>query len=1186
MRLCDSALLVTTEKSRYLKCNTFYSVKERKVSESARIDMSADVLISDAIKKEKPLVLFLGQEHANDGICDPVLKKMVAHLGLSQSEHENWLALMSSGKINKESYDWLAERFQRSVLPESVDIIFQLAWSAIFTTSIDPQISQKLERRGRTPESILSKDHYARVARSRSRPPIYYLFGKCNEMENNYSVPTNPIELFQRKNVHTNPLLSRITDTVTPLGLLVIEGYKEDKDWLPVDDLLSQLSVSPNTAILWLGDHPKKSIFFDAMKNKKQLHYDERRLSEIILQILIRSESISDEKLGVVEQRGADTITLNDGKFFKVPSSLRLRVESTANIIDDSWLEQYQLLIGNELEEDFRRFHGGFGGIRNQFEGIRKGYAVKRNFENFLELSCKQHLKNIGKFPGYLVVHGQSGTGKSIALARMAFILRSQFRLPILYAKNRIPSASDIEDFIAEAEKFGALCVVVICDANQVPDRYRDLATSLRSRGRKCLILGTSYKIEGIKSTNRAFIVADAKKNRDEVSELKNLLKQYAPKNFSNLNINDNEKNIFSLLYRHLSMGRARIIDGIADEARYAEQTVRIKARSIPYTNKPEFVLAKQLIDIGLGKENFSIFEDEIQEHTEAGLDAAGRLIDLVMAAGRLDCPVPLNLLLRAISGTKNTLDYVQIAYLFEELDLFRWDIADAEGNEYLVQPRLRLEAELICRRRLAERSKEIEYLLQLIKSVRHAGTDRNSEISFLLDLLIKMQKEGPRKKAYQEGYLGVANALTELREKHNVVDASLMLQESVFRRAAVHASDNKEGSEAKELTSEQRDLVLNEARHIVETARNQIDNRVLRASKKTQQSLAVEHASIYGYLAVGLARQDASESIVWSHYLAAKAAITTAISVANNHYPFDIALWTPGDILKYKKISLAHEMELKADIFSIFDQANTVSFSDHSASKFEGRKLRAAGDLGFEKLEEEVYLNLEKTNPSVAYYIKARKICSNVFQKRTDVISSKHLNEVSEAVKFLKERIDVVLTDIRPLQLLVQLIWIERTGNYIFHREKAVIPSDRKFQDEMLSLVRNLNQLAGDNKRNNFRFLEAVFEWLRGSDEHARDLFNELSSDTEFEDFSRVTRKFLLEATDNDKGFKGRVVRDRGDGHWTVSVFDLSQNIDLLGRDFTGDDIAVGREGSNFNIAYNYLGPIADPLSRYGARS
>jgi len=1143
-------------------------------------------LLSEAILKEKPLVLFLGQEYASDLDGDPILKKFKAHLNIFTDENDGWLSVIKSDKITQSDYEWLAERFERNILSESKNIVFEVAWSAVFTTSIDPKITSRLETKGRMPESIISKDHYARVARSRSRPPVHYIFGKANELEGNYSVPCNLFQLAQRKSFHSNSILSRIEETTTPLGLLVVDGYVEDKDWLSSDDMLAPLSNSENIIILWLGKKPARSVFYDFMHKRGQIINDERSLSEILVSLLVDSDSFKDKQLGLVEQRGTETITLNDNKFYQVPPSLRLRIEAVATIIDDSWLEKTPPLLGPDIEDDFKRFHGSFGGVRAQVDGIRKGYAVKRNFESELERNFKSLLSNPGQFQSCIVIHGQSGTGKSVAIARMVLLLRDELKLPVLYAKNKVPNATDIEELIADLEKSGAPCVVILCDSNREPDRYKDLATSLKSRGRKCVVIGTSYKVEGIKKTNRGFVEADAKASVNEVHDLEKLINKFAPNQVDKINFKHSEANIFALLYRHLSMSRLRIIDGIANEARNAEQVVRIRAQTMPFVSKPSYALAEKLVALGLGKSTISIFEDESPEKIEAGLDAAGRLIDLVMVAGRLDCPVPLNLLLRALSNSNKLLDYVQIAYLFEELDLFRWHISDAEGNEYLVQPRLRLEAELICRRRLAERSKEVECLLQLISSVRCTGADGRTEISFLLDLLGKMQKEGPRKKAYQSGYLEVAQALTELRERNDVIDASLMLQESVFRRAAVQASDNSEVTEDKLLSNEQRALVLNEARQIVEKARNEIEQRTLRGSKKTKQSLAVEHASIYGYLAVGLARQNASEEIVWSHYLAAKAAINSAISIANNHYPFDIALWTPTDILKYKKPNLAHEMELRADIFSIFDQADTVRFNDFSANKFKERKFRVALNLGNLELEEDAYRNLEIINAPVAYYLKSRSLCADLFDLKKDFIPKPLLTKVKQAVAFLTERIDVVRTDIRPLQFLIQLLWIDKTGMFIFQREKMLIPQDTKFQDEILSLVRSLNTLAGDNQRNGFRLLEAIFEWIRGSSEHARELFQQLSSDTEFEDFSRVVRQFLLESENNKKGFNGRLIRERGDGHWVMSVQNLSKNIDLLSRDFIGEDLAIGREITNFNIAFNYLGPIADPLSRYGVRS
>lgn len=36
-----------------------------------------------------------------------------------------------------------------------------------------------------------------------------------------------------------------------------------------------------------------------------------------------------------------------------------------------------------------------------------------------------------------------------------------------------------------------------------------------------------------------------------------------------------------------------------------------------------------------------------------------------------------------------------------------------------------------------------------------------------------------------------------------------------------------------------------------------------------------------------------------------------------------------------------------------------------------------------------------------------------------------------------------------------------------------------------------------------------------------------------------------------------------------------------MLGRDFTDADLFYGRQIQGFGVAFNYIGPIADPLSR-----
>ena len=45
--------------------------------------------------------------------------------------------------------------------------------------------------------------------------------------------------------------------------------------------------------------------------------------------------------------------------------------------------------------------------------------------------------------------------------------------------------------------------------------------------------------------------------------------------------------------------------------------------------------------------------------------DAASQAVDLVMVPGKLDCPVPVNLLMRAVGGSESLVD---IAALFSDM--------------------------------------------------------------------------------------------------------------------------------------------------------------------------------------------------------------------------------------------------------------------------------------------------------------------------------------------------------------------------------------------------------------------------------------------------------------------------------------------------------------------------------------
>ncbi len=1094
--------------------------------------------------------------------------------------------------------DWLSERFERSVPSDAVALIFDVAWSAVFTSSIDPQFARRFETRGRQPESVLSRDTYARVPRSRSRPPIHYLLGKSNETVEEARAPRKQSDLQRRLSGHATELLNRIAETATVRGLVVIAGYDSSKDWMPIDSLLAPLSGQFGPKVLWFGSSGKPdSIFADEMIEQGALIETTTTLASAISQLELRgvldvSGSAAPDEPGMVSISGERALDITP--------ALRLRVEASAAIVDDGWTEDPESLGESELDDAFRRFHGTLGNFRLLIEGVARGFAVEREFEQTLWKTVKNKLKRLGQADSddVVILHGQSGTGKSIALARLTRKIRRELRLPVVVATNRIPNHADIEAFCLESERLGAMATVLICDSSQAPPRYDDVASALRSRGRHLLIVGTCYRMESrtARKSDR-FVEAPDHVSPAELSAFKELQNEFRLQLHYSL---PNTDSIFAMLYRSLPASRERLATGVSSEARATEGVVRDRARDVPQPSTGISPLAEQLIDLGIASPSSQIFEED-EKLAALGLDESGRLIDYVMVAGRLNCAVPVNLLFRVL-GQTGGLHLDQITYLLADLDLFRWR-EDEEGSDFLISPRIQLEAELICRGRLTP-GQEIERLLDLISCVR-PGVDKSAERSFLLDLLFKIDRNGPRKEAYRSGYLRFADTLKELREHNRMSDPDLVLRECVFRRRAVFQLQSDCDTNR---TDDERFAILDEARDTVEKTLHQIDDEKIPVSRKTKQSLVAERAAIYGYLAVERARVGTGEAF-WSDYLAARVASEKAIGLGRDYYPIDIALWTGRDVLNSKKDELSDvqcaelladlyaTVDVADDIFRVKEQSTETSSYLHKDSdldedlvsidqktRYLESRSRAAYVMGDAKLSDETLAKLESVAPAAATFLIAKRRAEHVYMSEPP-FDDKTRRIAAEAADYISNRVNTgIALDDRCQRLLLRLRWTQATGDRLMFNQHGRTPVDTGQILELRAIVSALNEQAGDDARNRERFLEAVLCWLLKDTNRAIELWRSLSHDTEYEDRSRVVRWLVAkDESGSTRQFRGRVEK-RGETDW-IRVEGIERPIRVLARDFPNDDFAHGRELRNFGIAFNYIGPIADPLSRLGRR-
>ena len=1132
--------------------------------------LSARELLLSALDRDRPAVLLLGQDARNGSHGDdPILRASLDRLGRSDYINLGWSAVLE-GPVPPGYYGWLAERFERRVHAPCMQDLSELPWSAVFTSSLDPTLQKLMSNGTREPHPILSVDGYAPAARSTNRPPLYYLFSRAGEPDPKVPPPTNQLELLQRRIQHAVPLLGRILETATSLGVIVVDGFGYGDDWLRLEDLFGTIFGAPVGQVLWFGGRPdlntRDATTFEQLEKNGIIVVDAARLGTVIAEL--RAVGTIDD-LSLLPSQDIGTVSFNPGLTLATTPGLRLRVEAAASIVDDSWSAFLSPQGPDAKYDSFRRFHGDLGGHRLLVEGVRRGFAIERGFEARLYDRVAEALSDHSRFDSPIIIEGQSGTGKSVALARLVAKVRERKIVPALYAVGRIPLPHEVSDFCQAAERVGAKSTLLVCDANKDVDSYDELLIGLRSRGRRVVVVGSQYRAVN-RGTNPGYIRVEAPTvlTETESNDLAELIEEYLEKpDYTQLK----DHHFLAVLYRFLPASRPRIGSGLGAEARTSE--LRLRERGDQYRPViPISDIHRQLIQAGYLSEYEPTFNEKQIEALQHGSDSAGRIIDFVMVAGKLNCPVPVNLLLRAVNQNHDVIDADLVSSLFEDLDLFRWDSSHSEGNELIVRPRLTLEAELICRRRLGGSDLEARRLVELIGSVRQ-GIDNQQEIAFLLNLLQQIGRDSPPwNSGYEHSYADVAAKLTELRREFNVMDPSLMLQESVFRRNAVFAGVVPE---------EQQVTLLEEARDVVQTALDEIDNGMLRVPRRMRQRLLVERATIYGFLASDLVRRMQSADGIWSAYQAAREAIRQAVSGADTYHPHDVGLWTPADLLKSANLAESQRAELTADIYSMLDQVEPGNFSPTQQERFHRRRMLVGNPLADLALTEDAYQELQRIGSTAGYYIRAREYAPDLAAIDVEVTDEDDVAKAVKSADFLTDHIDDIIQDERCLSLLLECRWIAEMRRRPLRGQRQPLPVGGIRRD-FLNIVQALNETAGESRQYLTRYLEAVLTWLAEDYRAALDMFRELGRETDNIYRGRTFKRHVVSDRDgNPQSFSGRIEEPRGEGRWLIRVRELNETVVLLESDFQNEEIMYERILPSFAVAFNFIGPIADQIRR-----
>ena len=1130
-------------------------------------------LLIAALEEKRPLVLLLGQDAWREsGEEDPVLAKALVRIQREPVKQRGWLQLLDGCPRTRDFYEWLTERFERRVPPDWLRVLGEIPWSAVFTSSLDPTLKGLFSERQR-PELVLSSAETPPAIRSRVRPPIYHLFSHAGSPDPRAQPPLDLNELNARRFNDAGPLLGRMLDTATRLGLVLVDGVVDGRDWLRIDDFLGATAQAGRRQIIWFKGRtapvPNDAGFAAAVEAGRILVAGER-LSTAITQ-LRAVPRLAD--LLAPESEEAGKVTFRHGRSLETPPEDRLYIEAAASIVDDAWTAPL-IALGRDAEyAAFRRFHGEPGNVRSLVEGVRRGFAIERAYEDKLAGLVFAAIEDHASLDAPIILHGQSATGKSIALARMVARVRNAKTAAVLYSNNRIPLPLEVAEFCHSAEDVGAKATLIVCDTNQDVQPYNDLLYGLRSRGHRIVVLGSRYRfIDGedrhMKTTVEApTILSDAERRDLSALLMKFANEQVAPERLA-------DHHILSFTYRALPLTRHRIGSGLSAEANRTEVMVRDQRAKYQTSHPPETLMAKRLLEAG-ADDALGLFSAEQRKAIESD-DMSGRIIDLVMAAGSLGCFIPLNLLLRLTTDGNPRLPLTDIPEVFGGLDLFRWEWADNEHNELLVGPRLALEADLICRRRLGGAEREADCIIDLIGAIRSVGVDRDHERRFLFNALRRIGPNGPRGSRFRFAYVRIAKTLTDLRTRFGVVDA--VLQESAFRRYAVRERAAEHDHPL---------VLLTEARDAIQTTINDIATGTASVSRRTRRSLTVELATLYGFIARRQAEAGDPAAKIWSSYRAARSSVRQAASATDSYFPMDVGLWTPSDLLQKGELADWQRAELEADIYDILDQIDPATLEPEQQERFDMRKFKVGGALGNQELSNAAFADLIERGSTAGCYLHARQLAPD-WNDHAETFSSAEREQARRAAEFLDKHANLIAQDERSLSLLLECRWISEVGRRPFVGQRQPLPATKDARQLLLDIVTKLNEAAGGNPRNVTRYLAATLTWIGRGERAAGDMFRELARDTDYEDPRRVFRRHVVaDQNGRPRRFDGRVEEDsqsagsckvRLDGD-SRQVGQGGQVVRLLSRDFPQYDIAYGRQVRGFGVAFNFIGPIATPI-------
>lgn len=674
--------------------------------------------------------------------------------------------------------------------------ILDLPWSCVYESVKEDQvIIEKLNNDNRLCRKIYRPEDLKGKVLDQRNLKVVKLFEE-NADENSASA--------RRKiNKNASNLLDKIPQLIQFIGMIVIIGYGED-DKVDLDMMCTLLSELRNESIIYIGN-----CDVDAQAELKEILSEKKAIIENAIDFVNQDDNFNIEYQEVVDNSaGVNRVYIN-GKLHDFEKNELFEISKFAEVLD------YAKINGQEIPVYlYQNYFYAF--IKNsvykpQWFGYKAGFNLERYFESELYRNVVKALENPAKKNRPILIMGQTGCGKSIALANLAYKIFCDKVYPIIYISNInldfSPKVQKIEGeinhtystqfkaldaMIQKYETLGARNILLIWDGSAFIrdcDKYISLYDVLRNkRGHNIVLVCSAYETyerEIVGKNPFRIVNVDVKfqKNteQDELLKLKTLLKRKAKldkeeidKIINLIMVNEMDyNNIMTTFYYLFYDVRAGIEQGIRDEA---EKTISEVISSIKFEPKYINNLKEVMVKAGI------IVQKELGPANNLGTENVNLKDFLICVAicSKYKLAIPSRMAFEILGVT-------EMGEMKKVLNIPFFSFADEEDMDFSMQIRTKLEAELLLKAYRVTVEEEISYINKIIYSISENDYfNQGNEIDMVATMLYRM---GPNSKnllinkKYQNYYLTIASTLRKIREEREIITPSLGLQEITYMR-------------------------------------------------------------------------------------------------------------------------------------------------------------------------------------------------------------------------------------------------------------------------------------------------------------------------------------------------------------------------------------------------------------------